>query len=73
MNAPTLSGRDHETGVDGECMPGCLACYVRRLETVAGIAAGIVVAVDHSIVSAGDLAGPINRLRDALRALDGEP
>lgn len=32
MTAPAVTGLDHETDVNGECMPGCVACRVERLE-----------------------------------------
>lgn len=27
-----MSGRDHETGIDGHCMPQCRECKIERLE-----------------------------------------
>lgn len=61
MTAPTLTGRDHETGVDGACIPECLACYVGRLEKLAdAVRAGLDCYTPKVVL-------------DALRALDGEP
>jgi len=83
MSAPTISGRDHMTDINGDCLPDCLPCYVLRLEAVANAARRECMEHEAALDQPGITIyrtedGPPRLLCGcalcaARRALDGEP